>query len=247
MTALPLAGRRVVITRAADQVAPLAQRLVAVGAEPITMPLIEIIDPSDGGVALRAALARLSDFDWLVVTSPNGAEHVGPAVAALGERRPLLAAVGTSTAAALGVPADLVPQHQITDGLLAEFPHGIGRVLVAQAESAGIALAEGLRARGWTVEVVDAYRTIATSTSRASNSALLLAVLAADAVLFASGSAVRAWSDVFGDATPPVVIAIGPATAKVAQGLGLKVSAISADHSLDGLVACLQDYLLGHG
>ncbi len=247
MTPLPLAGRRVVITRAADQVAPLAQRLVALGVEPIVMPLIEIVDPSDGGVALRDALDRLSDFDWLVVTSPNGAERVSRAVAALGHNRPRLAAVGTTTAAALSVAPDLVPQRQITHGLLDEFAIGDGRVLIAQAESAEPDLAEGLATKGWTVEVVAAYRTVATNPSRASNSALLLAVLSADAVLFASGSAVRAWIDVLGSATPPVVIAIGPATASVAERLGLKVSAISADHSVDGLVACLQDYLLGHG
>ncbi len=236
-----------VITRAAEQVAPLARRLIAVGAVPIVMPLIEIVDPSDGGVALHAALARLPEFDWLVVTSPNGAARVAPALAVHGAPRPNIAAVGTTTEVALGVPADLVPQRQLAAGLLAEFPAGCGRVLIAQAESADPHLAQGLVERGWSVEAVAAYRTVPTRTSSASNSALLLAVLAADAVLFASGSAVRAWIDVLGDATPPVVIAIGPATAEVAQRLGLKVSAIAADHSLEGLVACLQDYLLDHG
>lgn len=247
MTLLPLAGRRVVITRAADQAAPLVRLLIGVGAEPIVIPLIQIVEPSDGGAARDDALGRLADFDWLVVTSPNGAERVRQAVAGLDRDRPRLAAVGSATADALGIAADLVPNDHIATGLLAEFPSGSGRVLIAQAETAQPDLAVGLAAKGWQVDVVATYRTVPTRPHGASGSAMLLDALAADAVLFASGSAVRAWADVLGDATPPVVIAIGPATAEVAQRLGLKVSAVSADHSLRGLVDCLLGYLVGRG
>ncbi len=242
MNALPLAHRRVVITRAADQTELLSRRLRELGAEPISLPLIEIAEASDGGAALRAALTRLSTFDWLVVTSPNGALRVNDAVAGLGEGRPRIATIGTATAAVFGEPVDLTPRHQIAEGLLAEFPAGSGAVLLTQAEVALPNLAEGLAELGWHVEVVAAYRTTTctpTSSQRAE-------ALTADAVLFASGSAVQAWVDAFGSATSPTVIAIGPATAEVAHRLELKVDAIAADHSVDGLVKCLMAYFLEH-
>jgi uroporphyrinogen-III synthase len=235
MTAGPLAGRRIVVTRPLDQAEPLVRRLRAVGAEPIVVPLIEVVDAADGGAALAGALGRLDDFEWVVVTSPNGARRVAAALAGTQSASPQVAAVGTATAAALGRAADLVPDEQIAAALVAVFPAGVGRVLVAQAEIAGREVADGLAAKGWTVEVVAAYGTRPVRPT----SAHLLAALSAQAVLFASGSAVRSWTAVFGRETPPLVIAIGPATAAVAEDLGLKVDAVAADHSLDGLVSCL--------
>jgi uroporphyrinogen-III synthase len=224
------------MTRAVDQIEPLAHGLRALGAEPIALSLIDIAEPSDGGAALRDALDTLGTFDWLVLSSPNGAVRVAEALHQLGEHRPLVAAVGTATAAALSVPADLVPRRQIAEGLLAEFPDGGGTVLLAQAEQA-----LGLVAKGWDLTVVPAYRTqprIPTPDEQST-------ALGADAVLFASGSAVSAWVDVFGTEISPPVFAIGPATAQVAHQLGLKVTAVAADHSLDGLVDCLRVYFLG--
>jgi uroporphyrinogen-III synthase len=67
--------------------------------------------------------------------------------------------------------------------------------------------------------------------------------LSADAVLFASGSAARAWAEAFGYRTPPIVVAIGPQTAVAAQQAGLKVTLIAADHSVKGMVDALASYL----
>jgi len=69
------------------------------------------------------------------------------------------------------------------------------------------------------------------------------AALAADAVLFASGSAARAWVRVFGDAAPPIVAVIGPQTAVVSEQVGLKVDLVATDHSLHGLVDALERHL----
>lgn len=243
MTGAPLAGRRVVVTRAAEQADDLAVLLREQGAEPVIVPLIEIVDPADHGVALADALARLDDYDWLFVTSPNGATRVA---AALADRRsastnaPLqIAAVGTATAAALGCTPDLVAATQSADGLLAVFPYGSGRVLVAQAEGARPTLVDGLRERGWLVDPVIAYRTRLVRPDRGD----MLRALAADALLFASGSAVVAWHEVFGSSTPPFVVAIGPSTAVAADKIGLKIDVIATDYSLSGMVACLLTYL----
>lgn len=238
----PLAGRRIVITRAADQAAPLEARLRALGADPIVLALIEIVDAGDSGAALAAAVCRLGHYDWLAVTSPNGASRVRRAVAASRSAGtpvwPKVAVVGTATAAALGVTADLSPRTQTAAGLVAELPSGPGTVLVVQAEGAEPTLVDGLLDKGWVVDSVIAYKTV----PRRPDEGALLEVLAADAVLFASGSAVRAWTQVFGTSTPASVFAIGPATAQVATNLGLKVDVVATDHSLDGLVSSAVTY-----
>jgi len=245
MSSTPLAGRRVVVTRAADQAGDLAALLREVGAEPVIVPLIEIVAPADDGRALDASLSQLDTYDWLVVTSPNGAKRVAEALTSARAASPTLglrvAAVGSSTSAALGGTAepDLVAARQSAEGLLEVFADGPGRVLVAQAEGARPTLVEGLTARGWAVDVVVAYRTISTRPSRGD----MLRALAADAVLFASGSAVVAWHEVFGTSTPPFVVGIGPSTAMAADKIGLKIDVVATDHSLGGMVKCLLTYL----
>ena len=235
--AAALHGRRVVVTRSSTQAGSLAGLLEAAGAVPVVVPLIE--QEVESVEAERLAALHPHEFDWLVVTSPNGAQAylaahtVGPQG---------VAAVGATTAAALaegGVTATLVPHRQSAAGLLAEFDTGSGTVLLVQAAGAEPAMADGLRAAGWQVTVVAPYRTIPARPS----AALQLAALSADAVLFASGSAVTAWAQVFGTSTPPVVVAIGPQTAAAAAAADLKVSLIAADHSLQGLVDALASVL----
>src|SRR5713101_2930984 len=71
----PLAGKRVVITRAESQSATLAAALRAHGAEVISLPLIQILPPLDYA-ALDRALRDLAKFDWLVFTSQNAVTGV---------------------------------------------------------------------------------------------------------------------------------------------------------------------------
>jgi uroporphyrinogen-III synthase len=94
---------------------------------------------------------------------------------------------------------------------------------------------------GWDVDAISPYRTASTTPSADQRRA----ALAADAVLFASGSAVRAWVEVFGVQTPPVVVAIGDQTAAAAGHAGLKITAISADHSVHGMLVTLSRYFAG--
>ena len=235
-----LAGRRVVVTRSADQADELANLLRAAGAVPVVVPLIEIV--TDPEQAALLAAANPAAYDWLVVTSPNGALHY---VGAHGSAAPpKVAAVGASTAAALnaaGIAVTLVPAHQRAAGLLAEFPVGTGRVLVVQARDAEPTLVAGLVEKGWQVTALAPYRSVPAHPTAGEH----LAALAADAVLFASGSAARAWVAVFGDSSPPIVVAIGPQTADAAGHAGLKVALVVADHSLSGLVTGQERHLSG--
>lgn len=238
----PLTGRTVVVTRAAEQAGELTRMLEALGADVVELPLIAVVGPADGGVALADALGRLDAVDWLVVTSPNGARRVAPALVDRPQGAPRVAAVGRATQDALGRRADLVPSEQIAEGLLAEFPHGPGTVLVAQAADARSTLVDGLRERGWTVEIAVTHRTAVAPADLLDDPAWQAArerAVTCDAVLFTSGSAVRGWAAAVGSRTPGIVVAIGPATADVARKESVKITHVSADHSLDGLMAVL--------
>ncbi|HEY9556935.1 MAG TPA: uroporphyrinogen-III C-methyltransferase, partial [Acidimicrobiales bacterium] len=76
----PLLGRRVLVTRTRTQASELVAELRAAGAHPIEVPVIEVVDPLDGGASLRAATKDLATYDWVVLTSPNGAERLLAAV-----------------------------------------------------------------------------------------------------------------------------------------------------------------------
>jgi uroporphyrinogen-III synthase len=229
----PLAGRRVLLTR--ERPGRLAELLEAEGAVPVHVPLIEVADPDDGGRALENELSRLESYDWLVVTSAPAAERVGAAAASTPRVR--LAAVGTTTASVLAAgskrPIDVVPTVQRAEALAHELNRVAtpsSRMLLAQADRAAPLLADELRAGGHDVATVVAYRTVLRRPDPGE-------VDGADALLLASGSAAEAWADAIGPRCPPVVVAIGPSTAAVAERCGLKVSGVAADHSLDGLVA----------
>ncbi len=245
----PLAGVRVVVTRPRAQAASLVDSLESEGATAVSVPVITIEDPPDGGVALRAGLRALRPDDWVVVTSPNGAERVAAAVAEV----PLppgvkLAVVGPGTKARaehLGLTVDLVPEDAIAEGLLAAFPprpvEG-GRVLLARAEVAREMLPIQLRMAGWQVDEIVAYRTVTVDVDDEGRAA----AAGADAVVFTSGSTVEGLVRGAGvDALPPVVATIGPATSAVAEGLGVRVDVEAAVHTVPGVVAALAEHLAG--
>lgn len=202
---------RVIVTRAADQAEPLVSRLLALGHEVVLCPLIRID-------RIGSEPIELSGYDWVVVTSPNGARELIRRSRGAPER---LAAIGPGTAAALirlGVAPDLVPRVSTQEGLLAEIPRPAGRVLLAAAEGARMLLVEELDA-----DFVPLYRTT-----------LLRPVPPpGDVVVLASASAARA----FGALGMPVpAVTIGPQTSAAAREAGLHVVAEADRHDLGGLV-----------
>ncbi|MDQ6796756.1 MAG: uroporphyrinogen-III C-methyltransferase [Actinomycetota bacterium] len=243
----PLFGRRVVVTRSRPQSPGLVDALRRKGAEVVSLPTIEIVEAGDGGAALAAAATRVRHFDWVAFTSANTVERVFSHLAdarALGDTR--VSAVGASTAAALvarGVVADLVPERATAEALAEAFPAASqcppGRVLLPQAAGASPVLEAGLSAKEWIVEVVEAYRTVAT----ALDAPALADATSADAIAFTSASTVDNYVDAAGSvAAGQVVACIGPVTASQAAQRGLDVSVVAAEATVDGLVAALVDY-----
>ena len=235
----PLFGRRIVVTRARDRVGGFAALLREQGAEVVEAPAIETVDPLDDGVALRRAAADLAAgaYDWVVCTSATGVERLFTVVR---DARDLggvqVAVVGPGTArafAARGVVADLVPAVAIGDDLAAAFPAGSGRVLQIRPEVARDVVARALRAKGWQVDEVVAYRTV----SAALDDATRARVRDADAVTFTSSSTVDNLIALVGvDGLPPVTVTIGPITSRSLEEHGIEPTVEAARHTVDGLL-----------
>jgi uroporphyrinogen-III synthase len=210
---------RVVVTRAERQAGPLVSRLEALGCDVLVCPLVRVEPIGDAPV-------DAAPYDWVVVTSPNGASELARR---LRSRPARLAAIGPGTAAELrahGLDPDLVPAVSTQEGLLAELPQPAGRVLVAAAAGARRLLADELGA-----DFLPLYRTVELAPESPP---------AGDLVLLASASAARALAAA-GARIP--VVAIGPQTAATARELGLDVAAEAETHDLDGLVAAVERFL----
>ena len=190
---------RVAVTRE-----DLAERVAALGHEPVLVTLIRVEPLGDGPV-------DASDYDWLVVTSANGALELGRR----GVTANRIAAIGPATADALrehGLRVDLVPRVHTQTGLRDELPPG--RALLAAAE--------GARRDVLDADFLPLYRTLE-----------LPQEVDADVALLMSGSAARALR------TRIPVVAIGPQTAGEARRAGHEVVAVAAVHTVDGLVEAL--------
>jgi uroporphyrinogen III methyltransferase/synthase len=221
---------RVLVTRAGTQADPLVAALESAGIETCAVATFEI-RPVEVGGPLDEAIGNLEDYEWVVVTSANGAAVVADALGRLGadRRRVQWAAVGPSTAGRLadrGISVAYAATRSHGEGLAADLPLLPGnRILLPRADIADTRLPELLRARGATVDEVVAYRTVeAPSSSRAA-----LRAAFADgpfaAIVFASGSAIRG---LLGLLTPAerrnalrsTACCIGPTTARVARESG---------------------------
>jgi uroporphyrinogen-III synthase len=93
-------------------------------------------------------------------------------------------------------------------------------------------LVDGLRARGWQVDGVAAYRTVFPSLNRA----LVSEAINADVVTFASPSAVKGHLEQTGGKSAAKVVVIGETTARECERLGVRVTFVAEEQSVEGLV-----------
>lgn len=233
-----LAGQRIVVTRPLHQQTELIDALRNDGAEPITLPMIDIVEVPAGVDELRNLLADAENLSWLVVTSPNGARVVS-LLHEDGCALPPIAALGPATADAIGHSVEFVSSRAVAAALVDEFPRGSGSVVVVQGDRADDTLSTGLVDKGWTIHRCDVYRTVDTNPTHDE----MAEALDADAVVLASGSAARNWVRLADDAFAGVVVAIGPVTAAAAAEVGLHVSAVADSPTVSGLIDALTSAL----
>jgi uroporphyrinogen-III synthase len=256
--ALPLAGRRVLLTRAAHQISSLSDGLRALGAEPVEVPMLEI-RPPDNFAPLDAALRRLPVYDWLIFTSANTVRVLTVRAAEKGislEGKPLpkIAAIGNATAEAArkaGFEVALVPDAYVAESLVGALAAEAAgkRVLLARAAVARDVIPEEMRKAGATVDVVDAYRNVLPEEAPEMLREALRAHL--DAACFSSSSSVAHLAKAArraGLAFPlegVAAVSIGPITSQALRGLGWEPAGEAIQSDVPGLIEAVKQALTG--
>jgi len=257
----PLAGQRVLVTRARHQAEALAAQLRRLGATVLAVPSIEIRAPRSYR-PLDRALRRIGHYDWLILTSVNG-------VAALFSRLRRLklpgrtlrhlrvAAIGPATKTEVeghGLRVAVMPAEYVAESVVRSLRRRVRgkRVLLVRARVARDVLPRALRRAGARVDVVEAYQTVAPPRSRR----LLREALRhrrPDWVTFTSSSTARNFALLVGAGRVRAalqgirVASIGPVTTKTLRDLGLRVTVQAGKYTIPGLVRALLSAEKGSG
>jgi uroporphyrinogen III methyltransferase/synthase len=254
----PLFGWKVLVPRTKEQAAALSDQLTSYGAVPVEVPTIAVEPPRTPQAMDRAIRGLVSGrYAWLGLTSTNAARAIREKIEELGlDSRALagvkVACVGEQTAAAMiawGIRPDLVPSgDQSSEGLLADWPpyepgyDALERALLPRADIATETLSAGLVELGWQVDDVTAYRTVRAAPP-AAEVREAIKTGGFDAVLFTSSSTVRNLVGIAGKPhTSSIIAVIGPATAKTAEELGLRVDVMAAEPSAAALAEGLAEF-----
>lgn len=255
--ASPLAGKRVVITRAAEQSSDLFGSLSSHGAIPVSLPLVSFAPPYDFA-PLDAALLQWEHFDWVIFTSANAVKAVVTRSATTGRdvyraaKPPRVAAVGPATsveAKRSGFSVDHVAKTHLGVALAEELGERLRgqRVFLPRSDHANPDLPAALARFGANVTEVVAYLTLRPSeTDRAH--ATRTVQNDADAILFYSPSAVHHLADLLAPAKLPALeahvalTAIGPVTAAALRELGVQRIIAAADTTIPAVIAALETH-----
>jgi len=255
---LPLAGKRIVITRARDGASVLADALAAEGAEVVSIPTIEIRDP-ESWEPLDEAIRHLEEYDFLLVTSANGVrkflERLNACGRGVDDLRGLeIGAIGPATAgefADAGVKVDFIPKEYRAEGLL----EALGNLdlrgkafLIPRAKVARDLVPRVLAERGARVNVIEAYETVLPSIPAAELDRLLSPL--PDVVTFTSSSTVTNFVALLGERrakqllSAAAVASIGPVTSSTLRALGIPVAVEAKVSTIQGLVEAVKEYVV---
>jgi uroporphyrinogen-III synthase len=260
----PLEGRRVVVTRAGEQSAELVDRLQALGAQVLLLPLIEFAPPDDPA-PLGGAMGKLQEFDWLFLTSQNAVRYVAERAQSISldlakklgpsSLRPRVAAAGEATANAArghGWRVDRVSGGRGGLDLVRELASELRgcQVLLPRSDRALPHLPRALAGCGAVPTEVVAYRTVPTTNidpeilGRIEHGEV-------DALSFASPSAFCALMEGVGldrlkkmVANVPIA-AIGPTTADAIRRCGFRVAIEARVPTAAGLASAIAVHFAG--
>jgi uroporphyrinogen-III synthase len=259
----PLAGKEILITRAAEQCDSLCRELESRGARPVLHPLIRFGPPADFA-PLDTAIRELPHYDWLFLTSQNAVRALVDRSLALGlcfsslSQGVSVAAVGPTTAEA-AKEAGLSITHTATKhqgmALAEELSTQIEgkHVLLPRSDRANPDLPESLRRMGARVTEVVAYRTISETESAKGS---YVRISHPQAILFFSPSAVRAFLEKEQGAEllrsiselskRIAIVAIGPVTAAALREAGVEKILQSTDATIPSVVGTLENFFAAH-
>jgi uroporphyrinogen-III synthase len=257
----PLAGCRVLVSRAKKQAGVLSSALRDLGCEVIEIPFIEIRKPKSYQ-PLDTALQKLATYDWLILTSVNGVEALFERIgkkkldaSALAKLK--IAAIGPATKKSIeghGLSVTVTPKEYVAESVVSALRRRVKgqRVLLVRAKVARDVIPRDLRKAGAEVDVVEAYETITPKSS----DRRLRAVLASEkrkphAITFTSSSTVKNFVGLLGLGRARATLkkpmahhgvhtaSIGPVTSATLREFGLPVDIEAKEYTIPGLVAAI--------
>lgn len=244
-----LAGKRVLVGRAAKQAGALSDLLRKQGATVIEIPFIQI-KPPKSFKPLDEAIRSLRRYEWLVLTSVNGAEVFFSRIQKLrsanlsGLR---VAAIGPATRAEIqqhGLRVDVMPREYVAESVVRALRSRVKgkRVLLVRASVARDVIPRELRKAGARVDVAEAYRTELPRGSAAEIRKLLRdRQRRPHAITFTSSSTVRNFMKMAGkESLDGIVLAsIGPVTSATLRECGFRARVEAREYTMRGLVSAL--------
>jgi uroporphyrinogen-III synthase len=257
---LPLAGCRVLVSRAKEQAGALTSALRQLGCEVVEIPFIEIRKPRSYR-PLDSALRDLAAYDWLILTSVNGVNALfqrlakqGLDVSSLAHLK--IAAIGPATRKAIeehALQVTVTPKEYLAESVVAALHRRVKgkRVLLVRAKVARDVIPRELRKAGALVDVVEAYETVAPKSSAKRLRAVLARVRRPHAITFTSSSTVRNFVQLLGLRGARVTLrksephhgvhtaSIGPVTSATLREFGLPVDIEARKYTILGLVAAI--------
>jgi uroporphyrinogen-III synthase len=257
----PLAGKRIVLTRAPERARELVSTLEELGAEVVLLPMLSFAPPEDWE-KLDEQLRQLESFDAILFLSKNAVLYLFDRCAQLGIQcetllgsRRVIGAVGPATAQALeekGVRVNYVAEKGTGESLARELGPSLAerRVLLPRSDRGDERLPGALRAAGAKVTEVVAYRT--TGPARVDPDTLAQTISTdVDAIVFASPSAVHSFARLIDEFDLPTFaarvpfVAIGPTTAAAIRSLGAQVRVEAEQSSMSGIASALVRHFTG--
>jgi len=253
----PLAGKRVVVTRALEQSEPLADALRDAGAEAVLLPVVAF-GPPDSFAELDDFLKSVGEYDWVFFTSQNALRAVQDRCAALGLalsqtlKDSMIAAVGPATTDAIraaGLPVAYVSHVHRGDALAEELASEVAgrRVFLPRSDRANPEAIDALVHHGAKVRGVVAYKTIPRDADAQRVQQTLLQP-SVDALLFFSPSAVHHLCEILGASrfrdlsVQSILVAIGPITEKALRAEGVDRLLVASDTTIQACLAALAEF-----
>jgi len=252
---LTLAGRRIAITRAREQASELAEKLEALGAEPVELPLIKI-SKEISKQNLADTMIELGNYDWMIFTSANGVRFFFEQFFVLfGDIRALglirFACIGEGTAReieAFHLKVECQPKiatgEAIAEALIDTGSLDSAKVLVITGNLNRDTVVTKLEEARAIVDQLQVYKTEQNDLSEDASTADYRKH-GADAMLFASSSAVQSYADqgsalkLATGAKIPLLGSIGPLTSETMLTSGMALAFEAKKPSLDSLITAL--------
>jgi uroporphyrinogen-III synthase len=235
---LPLKDKTTLVTRSANQVEDFINQLEALGANTITLPLIENTAINQHDLTKKVAE---NNYDWIIFTSVNAVKFFFDTIPP-DNITSKIAVVGKKTKAALkkyDIAVNFIPSEFTAKHLATEIPlEANQRILIPRSNLAKNDIVEILESKNCDIETISIYEN--NSIRYSSEKLEKIFSQKIDYISFTSGSIVQSFVDLGITLNETKVICIGPETAKIAKQMNLEVAAIANPHTIEGMVKAIE-------